>query len=123
MTPSERKLAAQERARCQNDRVGPQLAPIGQPEADHARGAVRLQAKRRGLALDDRKRLLRREQLVNRSLVAPPVGLDSLAPAGRALAGIEQAIMDGGMIRRARDQDVEGIHLPTPLAPKSTRLK
>src|SRR3546814_5585770 len=94
MTHSEMKLAAQERARCQNDRVGPQLAPIGQPEADHARGAVRLQAKRRGLALDDRKRLLRREQLVNRSLVAPPVGLDSWAPDGRALAGIEQAIMD-----------------------------
>ena len=90
-----------------------ELAPVGEGEAGDA---PPLEPKGAGLAFDDGQARLGVDQRMDRRLVALAVGLDARAADRGALAGVEHAIVDRGVVRGARDQAVIGVDLADQMA-------
>ena len=111
---AEMQLAAKEGAGGEDHRLGGQLAAVGR--ASRPVDPPPVEPKRARLALDDRQARLRLDQRVDRRLVALAVGLDARAAHRRALAGVEHAIVDRGLVGGAGDQAVKGVDLADQMA-------
>ena len=111
---------AQEGAGGQDDRSAGNRAAVGEFDA---RDRARLGQDARRLAFDDGQVRGLRNQFLHRAPVELPVGLGAGSLDGRALAAVEDAKLDPGLVGGARHHPVERVDLAheMPLAEAADR--
>ena len=96
-----------------NHGAGGKLRAVTEFQADNP---LSLEPQSRSLALDQGQVALLAKQRLDGSLEQCPVRLHARPPDSAPLGAVEHAIMNGGSIRRPRDQSIESIDLAHQMA-------